>query len=144
LKMIADCLDGQRALLSLVTSDLRRKPYCAVLCSNGSASSVIIIRRWHFTLRIRRRFAPRPAAAGVLAKKIAAAANHQRDSPGDLGGDQPRTGRQCQKDKLELGAMVRIDGTVTAADARAARDALTPWLPPPRPIYALAGGRVGE
>jgi hypothetical protein len=53
----------------------------------------------------------------MVAEEITVASHDQRASPRDLGGGQSRAARQCQtkQNKLEAGAMVWIDSTVTAA-----------------------------
>ena len=69
-----------------------------------------------------------PAAVGVVAEEVGAAQDDQRDPA-------PRPGRRsigrcwpsAQQDKLESGAMVRIDSTVTAALMHEPSDSTLLW-----------------
>jgi IS5 family transposase len=96
LRAISDWLDGQRALLSLVASVLRRKgrrptgrrglPAETVLrCALLKQQRQLSYEELAFHLEDSASFSRLcPAAAGMVAKGIGAASNRQRDSPRDL------------------------------------------------------------
>ena len=139
LKAMSQWLDGQRALISLVADDLRRqgvretgrldcrrKACCAVRCSSSSASSVT--KSWPFTSRIRRRFAPLPACRWHGRQRCRCCTTRSRRSA-------LRPGRRsikavlasAKRNRLESGAMVRLDSTVTAALMHEPSDSALLW-----------------
>src|SRR5215471_17679875 len=67
-----------------------------------------------------------PAAAGVVAKEIRAAANDQRALPRDLGGGRALVAG-AKQDKLDAGTVVRIDSTITEALMHEPSDSALLW-----------------
>ena len=139
LKAISGWLDHQRALMPLVASDLRREGLhqtgrrglpaetvlrCALLKQQRQLSYeelAFYLEDFGFFSRLC------PLAIGVVPEEIGAASNYQCDPPRYLGGGQSGAGRQCLEDKLEDGAVVRIDSTVTTALMHDPSDSTLLW-----------------